>query len=281
MFYPKDLRRSQFLEYYTQRFSFVELNSTYYRPPTPRSMEALVRHAAPGTLLSVKAHQAITHSTDAAGLEGAAAAFIEALQPVVDAGILSAVLLQFPFRFHYVAAHRRYLDLVVRSLDSLPLYVEFRNDEWHSRRTVSQMANRGIGLVGVDLPALPGLPRGLVTTTQTGVGDGEVPDTAVPGEDLRSNGPLATIPGKNGYAYVRLHGRNRDTWWTGDSRTRYLYRYTRGELGEIASRVRDIANRAERGALVAFNNHAMGNAAIDAEEFIRILGNAAPHTGVG
>ena len=44
--YPPDLPRRCYFDYYAERFGAVEINSTFYHIYNPRMMESLVRRAA-------------------------------------------------------------------------------------------------------------------------------------------------------------------------------------------------------------------------------------------
>lgn len=72
-------------------------------------------------------------------------------------------------------------------------------------------------------------------------------------------------------AYLRLHGRNGETWWESDAASRYDYLYSDRELESIAERVRMIAASAGT-VLVYFNNHRRGQAVEGARSLRKLLG---------
>jgi uncharacterized protein YecE (DUF72 family) len=80
--------------------------------------------------------------------------------------------------------------------------------------------------------------------------------------------PAADVTGPIGY--VRLHGRNAKAWWTGTNVTRYQYVYTEEELTPWSDRIADIEAQVEA-TYVFFNNHARGNAALNAEMMEALL----------
>jgi uncharacterized protein YecE (DUF72 family) len=41
-FYPENIPRAQFLEYYSTQFNSLELNGTYYRMPAPEQMRKMI-----------------------------------------------------------------------------------------------------------------------------------------------------------------------------------------------------------------------------------------------
>jgi uncharacterized protein YecE (DUF72 family) len=123
--------------------------------------------------------------------------------------------------------------------------VEFRNHDWYNNRVFDALRERRVTLAAVDLPDLAGLPPAM---------------------------DLVTAP----LAYVRLHGRNRETWWGSDAAARYDYFYDEEELGSWALRLKAMASTAGR-ILVYFNNHWRGQAPQNADTLKLLL----QRTGLG
>jgi uncharacterized protein YecE (DUF72 family) len=238
-FYPKDLEHDGFLPFYARNFSTVELNYSYYRMPTATQLSRLAEKAGPGLVFSVKAHESLTHSVDPAAWKAAAGEFRAAVRPLEAAKRLGAVLLQFPYSFHYEPNNRRYLDSLVKELSELPLVIEFRNQAWYNNRVIDSFRSRSVALASMDMPALKGLP---------------------PLMDLVTS-PLA---------YVRFHGRNGETWWGSDAASRYDYLYSPEELAAWVERVKGMTSKADR-VLIYFNNHQRGQAVENARTFKGLL----------
>src|SRR6185436_16631844 len=60
-FYPEDLSEKKFLEYYATRLNSVEIDYTFYRMPSAKTIEAW-RNATPADFrFTLKASQQITH----------------------------------------------------------------------------------------------------------------------------------------------------------------------------------------------------------------------------
>lgn len=247
-FYPEGLRKEEFLPYYAERFSFVELNFPYYRIPSPYTLEKMLEKTPDDFLFSLKAHKSMTHER-ADGWEGETERYIEGIKPVMEAGRLSGVLLQFPYSFHYTKENRSYLarlcDYLTRSSpashssdsppssnSSMPLLVEFRNAEWSTASVREELQARNITFVVTDSPDLYNLPS---------------PESIVTTE----------------VAYFRFHGRNKTDWWTGDNTSRYDYRYSYEELGELLPILKTMAQESTR-LYIAFNNHHKGQATSNA-----------------
>jgi uncharacterized protein YecE (DUF72 family) len=236
-FYPPGLPSSGRLSFYSRYFPAVEVNSTYYGIPHPRVMQSLVEKTPGGFEFIVKANQQMTHRAEAPA--SVYDDFLRALEPMVDAQRFHGVLAQFPWRFKQSPGARRHLlDLQLR-LGEAPLFVEFRHDSWISEEVFEFLSDHGIGYCSVDEPALDGL---------------------VP--------PLARLTGET--AYVRFHGRNRVTWWGKGEGDRYDYDYDRKELEEWLTKIRELAERAEK-TYVFFNNCHAGQAARNARLMMDML----------
>jgi uncharacterized protein YecE (DUF72 family) len=255
--YPAGTAREDFIGRYARSFRTVELNDPAYEMPTAAGLLELAGRAGPMLSFSVKAYEELTHRIDPAGWKARARDFVEALEPLREAGRLEAVLLQFPSSFRYGADERRYLDSLVAALGAsphggphpggparggLPLAVEFRDRAWYNNRVFDALRERSVAVASLDLPELGGLPPVI---------------------------DLVTAP----LAYIRLHGRNARAWWGSDAASRYDYLYTDAELRAWVQRIRGIAARAER-VLVYFNNYRGGQAAANAASFAAMLADA-------
>lgn len=245
-FYPKGLPPQEMLPYYARHFPAVELNATFYRIPPARNMESLVKRAGPGFEFAVKAHQEMTHERQ--GLANALPAFREAIKPLVDAGVLGCVLVQFPYSFRQTPANQEHIRRIKEGLPETPLVLEFRHRSWLQDPVFDLLRREGLGFCCVDEPRLPGL----------------LPPVAI-----------ATAP----VGYVRFHGRNAAKWWHHEEAwERYDYLYSAAELGEWVPRIRTLAGSTRR-SYVFFNNHAGGQAVTNAQMLTRLLGEIDPSAG--
>jgi len=239
--YPVGLPKRDFLPFYAREFPVVELNYTYYRQPTERSLQTMAAATPEGFLFSVKAHRSMTHDIGPS-LQTDIEQFKRGVQPLKTAGRLAAVLLQFPYSFGYTPEARAHLAALCDSLRELPLAVEFRKRDWQRETVIEGLRSRGVTMVGVDEPALPRLPVASAETTGR-------------------------------FAYIRFHGRNNAAWWTGDNASRYDYLYSAGELSEWVDRIKAIMENVPM-LLLFFNNHWRGNAAHDARQMRMLLEQA-------
>jgi uncharacterized protein YecE (DUF72 family) len=236
--YPDGTPKQDFLSLYAREFPVVELNFTYYQQPRPQALERMISCTPDSFLFALKAHRSMTHEIGE-DWEKSIAAFREGIQPLVAAGRLAALLLQFPYSFAYTPESRARLSTLCDLLKGLPLAVEFRKSDWLKESVFEGLRDRGISLVSVDEPDLPKLLK--------------------PTEEV--TGP---------FGYVRFHGRNKEAWWTGDNASRYDYLYSPSELGEWVDRIRSIIARVPV-LLLFFNNHWRGSAAKNAHDMQHLL----------
>ncbi|MHC1692621.1 MAG: DUF72 domain-containing protein [Sphaerochaetaceae bacterium] len=237
--YPPSTKPEAFLGLYVHMFSSVELNFSYYRMPSALQLEHLMGQSGPSLVFSIKANDSLTHTIDPTSWRDSAHTFTDAVETLAASGQLGAVLLQFPYSFHYDVDQRRYLDALLKELAHLPLAVEFRNGQWYNNRVLDSLRSRQVALSSVDLPPLKGLPPVMDVSTSS-------------------------------LAYIRLHGRNSETWWGSDSASRYDYLYSDKELESWVDRIKAIASRAST-VLVYFNNHRRGQAVQNAQTLRNML----------
>jgi len=60
-FYPDDLPRERWLDFYADRFDTVELNASFYLLPAPRTFDGWARRVPSGFTFAVKASRYLTH----------------------------------------------------------------------------------------------------------------------------------------------------------------------------------------------------------------------------
>jgi len=240
-FYPDKLAKSNFLQYYAERFGCVEVNYTYYRMPNAQTLAAMSRKTGPEFRFTVKATGELTH--ERSGRPEAFQEFSRALQPLIDEGKLGCVLAQFPHSFGPVEGNWDYLRWFKDQLPGLPVVVELRNAAWVCRDTINALGQMQIGFCCVDEPRLKGL----------------MPPVAG-----------ATSP----VGYLRFHGRNSAKWYNHDEAwERYDYLYAPDELAEWVDKVARIKAQSED-TYVFFNNHYNAQAVQNASLFTELLQEA-------
>lgn len=246
-FYPKGIKAVDMLSFYAERFSAVEIDSTYYAIPEPKLFEGMRRRTPSAFRFAVKAPGSVTHvPAEGEPLLTDVEAFRECLEPLRAAGKLAAVLAQFPNAFRPTDDAYRRLERLHQWWPEFALIAEFRHRDWQRDETLARLRELGIGWCNVDEPLFKSLMR--------------------PSADVTS-----------AIGYIRFHGRNYEKWWRQErsSNERYSYLYSREELESWLPRIAEVDDAA-REAYVFFNNHHLGRAAANARELSEMLRVAPP-----
>jgi uncharacterized protein YecE (DUF72 family) len=121
-FYPEKARPAEFLRFYSERFSSVELNTSFYQLPAEEQFRAWAEQTPPGFRFAVKMTGRITHS----GQLGLVGTFCQRVRLLGEK--LGPVLVQFP---ETRPRDDGFLALLQGSLDpELEVAFEFRHESW-------------------------------------------------------------------------------------------------------------------------------------------------------
>jgi uncharacterized protein YecE (DUF72 family) len=280
-FYPPGVDTpEERLRYYASRFPLVEIDSSYYGLPVRRNAELWAERTPDGFTFDIKAFALMTgHPTEVARLPRALrdmlppsvaaqrriyprdlppevydevwALFRDAVDPLVRAGKLGSVLLQYPQWFVPSTAARNAILEARDRLEGIPCTIEFRNRRWFdgpaADRTLAYLRQHTLPYVIVDEPQ--GLPN------------------SVP--------PIADVTAPR-LAIVRMHGRRDDMWGRRGASVadKYRYLYDRDELASWVPRVLEVAERADE-THVVFNNCYANYGTTNALELSAMLAAAA------
>ncbi|MBM4147674.1 MAG: DUF72 domain-containing protein [Lentisphaerae bacterium] len=229
--YPPGTRDQ--LGYIAPYLDMIEVNSSFYRPPSAKAAAAWVRKTAglPRFFFTAKLHRDITHGgmLDRAMVD----AFREGFAPLREAGRLRHLLAQFKYDFADSAGTRDHLARMADAFRSqaAALAVELRNASWFEASALDWLESQGLNVVNLDYPGSAGRGEG----RQVGA-----------------------------HGYFRLHGRNVKAWYSKDAGRdeTYNYLYTPKELEGIAARALRIAGMTASLTMVA-NNHYQGKEAVN------------------
>jgi uncharacterized protein YecE (DUF72 family) len=138
-FYPADLRDAAMLTYYATQLPSVEINYTFQRHPTEKTIARWVAETPENFRLSLKAHRRITHERRLADAEEPLATFLRGIDGLgARAGV---VLFQCP------PTLKADLPLLEAFLSLLPpdrrFAFEFRHASWNDDAVRSTLASRG------------------------------------------------------------------------------------------------------------------------------------------
>jgi uncharacterized protein YecE (DUF72 family) len=256
--YPRrSMSAEERLRFYADQFPVVEVDATYYFPPTEDMSVKWVERTPQEFLFDIKAfglftghavkRQALwedvaealpdddkanvylTHLPDEA-VDRAWEHFRQALMPLHSAGKLGAVFFQFPPWFRPNRRSRAILHELEERLPDYDLAVELRHSSWFAedddrQRTFDLLKQHSLAYTVVDEP------QGF--------------DTSVP--------PIVTATSP--LAIARMHGHNKENWERKNisAAERFKYLYSEEELAGWAPRIQELAKNT-RETHVLFNN---------------------------
>lgn len=231
--YPAGIKDS--LRYVAGFVDMVEVNSTFYRTPSPVTVASWVDRTRdlPDFFFTAKLPQDVTHRGDLS--PAVVSAFRRGVAPLAEAGLLRHLLAQFKWDFTDTSANRSFLDGIRMSFGDLAnLTLELRDQSWQSASALEFLSDLDVTVANLDYP----LGR------------------------QSFNMPLCRI-GK--HAYLRLHGRNAAAWFSkGAGRdATYDYLYNRQEVDGIRQRAQALVKMSTSLTIVA-NNHYRGKEMVNA-----------------
>jgi len=145
-FYPSDLPKYKYFEYYSKFFNSLELNSTFYRFPKLASMKSWKYKIKNDFKLSFKANRIITHTKRLNCNENYLNDFLETVSVLEDK--LGVVLFQLPPSLKYDI--NRLYDFVSKLKPELKYAIEFRHKTWYNENTYKILKDKNIALVWHD-----------------------------------------------------------------------------------------------------------------------------------
>jgi uncharacterized protein YecE (DUF72 family) len=258
--YPPGTAPRDRLPYYAERFSTVEVDSTYYRVPDEKMVRGWAERTPDGFVMHIKAFGLMTRHpvkleqvppelrdglpVDHRGRvdrppreqrAGVFSMFLAALEPLRSSGKLGGILFQMPPYVVWKPSSLDYLDWARDQVGDDAFLFEPRHRSWFAEDIRSELLRwleeRKMTWVVVDAPKTDAA---------------NVPDTLV----------ATTTP----TAYVRFHGRNAGTWNArgGSAAQRFDHMYGEDELREWVPALRQLSEEASE-AYAFFNNNNQTN----------------------
>src|SRR5207253_2475025 len=262
-FYPPDATTAEDrLRFYATKFPIVEVDSTFYAIPNPKTAQLWVERTPKDFVFDAKAYALLTqHPTPAARLpkdlrekltdakanlyfkdlaskdkEAVWDRFREGLQPLQDAGKLGAIVFQFPKWFLPSPSAYRFMEDLREWLPDFGIAIEFRQVLWmkesRRERVIGFLKDHHYSYVVVDEPQgfASSVPPVVATTAPLGM--------------------------------VRFHGHNAENWEKKGISTaeKFRYLYQPNELKTWVPRLRDMA--AQAGEVHAVMNNCYADYAV-------------------
>ncbi len=227
-FYPKGLKKDQFLPYYSKVYYTSEINTTFYNIPNRWAVEKWVKNTPKDFVFTAKIPKTITHESrlDCDECLKDLKIFLDAMSPLVLSEKLKAYLIQLPPSFNKEDHFSNLKEFIEcwpndREKEGYFLVIEFRHKSWMDEETFNYLKANSLSYCAVVEPLLP--PRMDVTN----------PD----------------------FAYVRFHGYGKKPWFD--------YFFTEEEIKNWSISMKDVIKQSKQVGIY-FNNHFSGYAAKNA-----------------
>ena len=235
---PRGFHEASFLANY---FDTIEINVSFYRPIPASTAATWIKRIEHNKnfRFTAKLWRGFTHERTATAVDEQE--FKEGAALLLEAGRLGALLLQFPWSFRNTQENRDYVVRLRERFPEYPLVLEVRHASWSEPGTLDLLAQLDLGLCNIDQPLFK-----------------------------RSVKPSALTTSAIGY--VRLHGRNYQSWFTENKHVgeRYDYLYSIAELDPWLDRIKAVEHEA-KDTYVVTNNHYLGKAVVNALEISSVL----------
>lgn len=233
------------LELIARHLDAVEINSSFYQHLKPELVKLWAKKVErnPRFRFTAKLHQQFTHQRVLNDAD--IAAFKQGLFPLLRAGKLGGLLMQFPWSYRFTEENRDFFIRVRRAFHEFPLVAEMRHNSWLAEEAQGVFLDYKVGFCNIDQPAY-----------------------------TRAMPPTALLTSATGY--VRMHGRNPrnalGSYEPGAPRLRqHDYLYSEQELTEWIERIERISRFAEN-TFVIFNNDAAAKSFVNAIQMKELLG---------
>jgi len=235
-FYPKNLKKEDYLSYYSEIFYTNEINTTFYNIPSKWVIENWVKKTPKNFLFSAKLPKTITHEHKLNIDEclDELHYFLSVMDPLINSNKLLAFLVQLPPSFTR-EEHFGYLREFIDHWPANPkqegynLVIEFRDKSWMDDHVFKYLKDNLLTYCAVIEPLLP--PRMDITNPE--------------------------------FAYIRFHGYGKKIWFD--------YYFNEEEIKEWAIPIKNVITEADR-AGIYFNNHFSGYAAKNSLMMMNELG---------
>ncbi len=275
--YPSEAKTAEKrLQYYASQFPLVEVDSTYYFPPSEANSERWVERTPDDFTFNIKAFSLLTgHPTrtdalykdldvksdkrnvypkdlDKEVIDTVWDRFLSALEPLEEAGKLGILLFQFPPWFTIARRNKDYVLECAKRAAPLRIAVELRNQTWmdgdNEKETLEFLEGHGLPFVCVDMP-----------------------------QGFRSSMPPITAATSD-LALLRFHGHNDEEWESKSVSKRFRYHYSEDELEQWVPRISKLNEEADRTHILmnnCYRDYATTNAT-DLSALLRASGLDVP-----
>ncbi|MDJ0702371.1 MAG: DUF72 domain-containing protein [Leptolyngbyaceae cyanobacterium MO_188.B28] len=162
VFYPKQLKSVDWLNYYSGSFNTVELNNTFYRLPSEETLKHWYEATPPDFIFAVKGNRFITHLKRLKHAEEDIRSFLARISSLKQK--LGPVLFQLPPSLPLSLERLEDFLNILRSQSIVPVLrtaLEVRHSSWLVPEVFEQLKDANVAICWMDWPEL--LVQGPVT----------------------------------------------------------------------------------------------------------------------
>ena len=154
VFYPKTTPQKSWLDYYTQYFKCVELNSSFYRLPKTQTFMGWREKTPEDFIFSVKMSRYVTHMKRLSQPGRTLPGFFEAVAGLNEK--CGPILIQLPPNLPCdKKTASEFLEELVVSYPGYMYTLECRHESWFNPQVYNLLAERNINLCFSDTPDYP------------------------------------------------------------------------------------------------------------------------------
>lgn len=156
VFYPKELKKSEWFGYYCQHFDTVEINNTFYQLPSQDVFGDWRDQAPKGFTFALKASRFTTHIKKLKQPEQSVVNFLQNAKALGEK--LGVILFQLPGGWQFNAERLEAFLEFVRGQEIIPnvrAALEIRNESWHCSECHEILKRCNVALALTDWPKLP------------------------------------------------------------------------------------------------------------------------------
>jgi uncharacterized protein YecE (DUF72 family) len=151
LFYPENLPKIKWLQFYAEHFKTLEINNTFYRYPTEKLLKGWYQKTPRDFRFTLKANRAITHTRKFNNTEQLTENFYKLAHLLGDK--LSCVLFQLPPSIH---KNMDLLEKIASQVDpKVTNVVEFRHHSWWESEVTDFLAQKRLVFCSVSSSELP------------------------------------------------------------------------------------------------------------------------------
>lgn len=151
-FYPARLESNRFLEYYSQVFDYVEIDSTFYKVPRRQTIIKWASSSPPNFKFTAKFPQVVTHDTRLGGGLDVLDNFFEMMKPLERK--LLCLLIQLPASLTKDEGLPKLERLIPLLWKKYRYAIDVRHKSWFDRDVYKLLSRHGICLTWSQLDSL-------------------------------------------------------------------------------------------------------------------------------